>query len=133
MVSPHQPLHAWRVVGAPSGVAPSDHIVDAALARDHATLTYGERCFELTHTVGAGSARFLRLTEVGRLSATGSGRSVLVFVDDGYQAEQRIAPCQDAWDSAVLRDLDARALSALGRALLDEAARVIDDEEGILR
>ena len=131
MVSPHQPLHAWRLVDAGPGVAPRDDIVDAALAREHATLTYGERCFELTRSVEAGRKCFLRLTEVGRLIATGSGRPVLVFARDGYRAEQRIAPCQDALDRAVMRDLDAQALSALGRTLLDEAARVIDNEVGL--
>ena len=96
------------------------------------TLTYGARCFELTRTVEAGGKCFLRLTEVGRLAATGSGPAVLVFASGGYQAEQRVAPCKDALDGAVLRHLDARALSALGRALLDEAARAIDHEEGLL-
>ena len=124
-MSPHQPLHAWHLVEAVPGVAPRDDIVDAALARDHVTLTYGERCFELMRTVEAGGKCFLRLSEVGRLSLTGSGRAVLVFASGGYQAEQRIAPCKDALDGAVLRHLDAQARSALGQALLDEAARAV--------
>ena len=56
--------------------------------------------------------------------ATGSGRAVLVFARDGYRAEQRIVPCRDALDAEVLPDIDARALQALGRALLEDAAQV---------
>ena len=129
---PLDPLHSWQLVDAPPGAAIDPDLVEAALARDHATLTYGERCFELTRTLEAGGRCFLRLAEVGRLSRTGSGRAVLVFASGGYRAEQRIAPCQDALDGAVLRHLDAQARSALGRTLLDEAARAIDDEGGFL-
>ena len=107
----------------------SDDAVDAALARGHATLTYGERCFELTYSVEEGGACFLRLEEVGRLTTTGSGRAILVFARDGYRAEQRVVPCRDALDAEVLRDIDSRALQALGLALLDDAARALDGEE----
>ena len=128
---PLDPLHSWHLVDAPPGAASDADLVEAALSRDHVTLTYGEHCFELTRTVEAGGKCFLRLSEVGRLSLTGSGRPVLVFASGGYQAEQRIAPCKDALDGAVLRHLDAQARSALGRTLLDEAARVIDSEGGL--
>ncbi len=125
----HEPRHAWHLVDAPPGAETvGEDLLNEALSRDHVTLTYGERCFELTNVVEAGGTCFLRLAEVGRLSRTGSGRAVLVFARGGYQAEQRIAPCKDALDGAVLRDLDAGARSALGRALLDEAARVMDSE-----
>ena len=128
-VRPLDPPHSWHVVDAPSGAeVAGEDALDEALLRDHVTLTYGYRCFELTRTVEAGGTCFLRLSEVGRLSRTGSGRSVLVFASGGYRAEQRIAPCHDALDGAVMRDLDAQARSALGRALLDEAARALDSE-----
>jgi hypothetical protein len=122
------PLHSWRVVDAPRGVAGHD-AVDAALARGQATLSYGERCFEFTYAIEEGRACFLRLEEVGRLTATGSGRAILVFARDGYRAEQRVVPCRDALDAEVLRDIDPRALLALGLAMLDDAARALDTEE----
>ena len=127
------PLRSWHVVDAPPGAeVVGVDALDEALSRDHVTLTYGERCFELTRTVEAGGKCFLRLSEVGRLGLTGGGRAVLVFASGGYRAEQRVAPCQDAWDRAVLRDIDPRALSALGRTLLDDAARVMDGEGSLL-
>ena len=122
------PLHAWHLVDAAPGAAGHDEAVDAALALGHATLAYGERCFELTYTVEAGGACFLRLDEIGRLTRTGSGRSILVFARDGYHAEQRIAPCRDALDAEVLPDIDPRALQALGLALLEDAAHSLDRE-----
>ncbi len=67
--------------------------------------------------------------EVGRVSATGSGQTILALARDGYRVEQRVAPCRDALDAEVLRDLDHRALQALGWALLDDAARALDGEE----
>ena len=125
--------HAWHLLDAPPGAETvGEDLLDEALSRDHVTLTYGTRCFELMRTVEAGDKCLLRLTEVGRLTATGSGRAVLVLASGGYQAEQRIAPCQDALDGAVLRHLDAGALSAVGWALLDEVARAIDNEGGLL-
>ena len=120
------PLHSWRLVDAAPGVASHDEAVDVALARGHATLTYGERCFELTYTAEVGGKCLLRLEEIGRLTRTGSGRSILVFARDGYSAEQRIAPCRNALDAEVLRDLDPRALQALARGLLEDAARVLE-------
>ena len=128
-VSLQQPQHLWRLVDAPPGAAVSDDIVDEALSRDHVTLAYGERCFELTNTVEAGGACYLRLVEIGRVTDSGSGAPILIFARHGYRAEQRIVPCCDALDRAVLPDIGARALSALGRALLDDTARVIDGEE----
>ena len=122
------PLHSWHLVDAPPG-AGDDDAVDAALARGHATLTYGERCFEFTYTAEPGGACFLRLEEVGRLTSTGSGRSMLVFTRDGYHAEQRVVPCRDALDAEVLRDIDPRALQALGLTVLEDAARGLDREE----
>ena len=129
MVRQLDPLHSWHLVDAPPGAASDADAVDAALGRGHATLTYGERCFELTNTVEAGGACYLRIASIGRLTATGSGRVVLVFARDGYRAEQRIAPCRDALDREALRDIDAGALQALGRALLDDAARALDGED----
>ena len=129
METPLDPLHSWHLVDAPPSAARSDDAVDAALASGHATLTYGERCFEYTYTAEEGGACFLRLEEVGRLSATGSGRAVLVFARDGYRAEQRVVPCRDALDAEVLSDVDPRALQALGRVLLEDAARVLDSRQ----
>ena len=114
---PLGPPHSGQFVDAPPGAASEADLVEAALSRDHVTLTYGERCFELTRTVEAGGKCFLRFTEVGRLAATGSGPAVLVFASGGYRAEQRIAPCQDAWDKAVLREIAPDAPGALGGAL----------------
>ncbi len=129
MEAPPDSLHSWRLVDALSCVADHDDAVDAALARGQATLTYGQRCFEFTYSVRERSACFLRLEEVGRLSAMGSGRAVLVFTRDGYHSEQRVVPCRDGFDGDVLPDIDPRALQALGRALLDDAARGLDSEE----
>ena len=65
----------WRHGQTPRILAPcrrttgaaGDDAVDAALALGHATLTYGERCFEFTYSVEKSGACFLRLEEVGRL------------------------------------------------------------------
>lgn len=122
-------LHSWHLVDAPPG-ATSHDALEAALALGHATLTYGERCFEFTYSVEEKGACFLRFEEVGRLTKTGSGRSILVFARDGYHIEQRIVPCRDGFDAEVLPDIDPAALQALGLALLDEAARVLDGEVG---
>ena len=62
------PLHSWHLVEAPPGAASQRRAVDAALARGHATLTYGEHCFEFTYTAEEDGACFLRLAEVGRLT-----------------------------------------------------------------
>ena len=129
MEAPPESLHSWRLVDAPRGLVNHDDAIDTALARGRATLTYGERCFEFTYSVGERSACFLRLEEVGRLSATGSGRAVLVFARDGYHVEQRVVPCRDGLDADVLPDIGPKALQALGRALLDDAARGLDSEE----
>jgi aspartate oxidase len=122
------PLHSWRVVEAPPG-ASDDDAVEAALASGHATLTYGERCFEFTFAVEEGGACFLRLDEVGHLTATGSGRAILVFTRHGYHAERRIVPCRDALDAEVLRDLGGEALQVLGLGLLEDAALGLDSAE----
>ncbi len=129
METPLDSLHSWHLVDAPPSVAETAHAIDAALARGHATLAYGEHCFEFTYSVEVRGACFLRLEEVGRLTMTGSGRSILIFARDGYHAEQRIAPCRDGFDAEVLPNLNASALQALGLALLDDAARDLDDEE----
>jgi hypothetical protein len=129
MEKPPDPLHSWRLADAAPGAVGRDDAVEAALANGHATLAYGERCFEFTYAVEEGGACFLRLEEVGRLIATGTGRPVLVFARDGYRAEQRIVPCRDALDAEVLPDIDPRAKQALGRALLEDAARALDGEE----
>ena len=123
------PLHSWRPVDALPGAASDADAVDALLARGHATLAYGEGCFEFTTSLEVGGACFLRLVEVGRAGATGSGRTPLVSAHDGYRIEQRVAPCRTALDAEVLYDLDPKALQALGRALLDDAARGLDGEE----
>ncbi len=129
MVRLSHPLHSWHLVDAPPGAAVDAETVEAAFTRGQATLTYGERCFEFTNTVEAGGECSLRLEEVGRVTASGSGKALLVFSQDGYRAEQRIAPCRDALDGALLRDMDAQALQTLARSLLDEAARAMDIEE----
>ena len=130
MTSPH-PLHSWRLIDASSDAASDDCAGDEALARNHATLAYGERCFELTNAVEPNGDRHLRLAEVGRLSADGSGRAILALVRDGYRAEERIAPCRGSLDEATLREVDAKVLRVLGRALLGDAARDLDREGGL--
>ena len=129
MVRPLRPLHSWHLVDAPPGVAAHAETVETAFTRGQATLTYGERCFEFTNTVEAGGECSLRLQEVGRVTASGSGKALLVFSPDGYRAEERSAPCRDALDGALLRDIDAQVLQTLARALLDDAARAMDVEE----
>ena len=125
-----RPLHDWRLVDAPSGAETAGgDILNEALLRDHATLSYGERCFEFIYVAKEGDVCFLRLVEVGRLTKTGSGRSILVFARNGYHVEQRVAPCRDALDAEVLRDLDPEALRALGSAMLEETALGLDSEE----
>ncbi len=125
----HEPRHAWHLVDAPPGAETvGEDLLDEALSRDHVTLTYGERCFELTHIVEAGGTCFLRLARSAASAARGAAGRCSSSPRGGYQAEQRIAPCKDALDGAVLRDLDAGARSALGRTLLDEAARALDSE-----
>ena len=128
---PLSPLHSWHLVDASPGAAGDAATLEAAFTRGQATLTYGERCFEFTNTVEAGGECSLRLEEVGRVTAGGSGKSLLVFSQDGYRAEERIAPCRDALDGALLRDIDVQVLQALARALLDDAARAMDVEEGL--
>jgi len=128
-VRPLCPLHAWQLVDAPPGAASYARAVEAAFRRGQATLTYGERCFELTNTVEAGGECSLRLAEIGRVTVSGSGRALLVFSPGGYRAEERIAPCRDALDGALPRDIDAQVVQAYARALLDDAARAMDDEE----
>ena len=123
------PLHSWHLVDTAPGAAGRVDAVEAALASGNATLTYGERCFEFSYTVEEGGACFQRLEEVGRVTASGGGRAVLVFARDGYRAEQRIVPCRDALDAEALPDLDPEAMQALGRTLLEDAGRVLDGEE----
>jgi hypothetical protein len=129
METPPDSLHSWHLVDTPPGAVSDGGAVSAALALGHATLAYGERCFELTYGLGERGACFLRLKEVGRLTRTGSGRSVLVFARDGYSIEQRVTPCRDGFDAKVLPHIDPPALQALGEALLDDAARDLDQEE----
>ena len=124
------PCTLGDLVDAPPG-ASDDDALDAALARDHATLAYGEHCFEFTSKVGSDGDCLLRLQELGRLTTTASGRSILVFAHEGHEAEERIAPCRDALDRIVLRAPEAGVLVAFGRALLADAARALDDEEGL--
>ena len=119
------PLHSWHLIDASPDAASDDCAGDEALARNHATLAYGERCFELTNTVEPNGDCLLRLAEVGRLSAAGGGRAILALVRDGYRAEERIAPCRGPMDEAA----DAEALRTPGRALLDSAARDLDRED----
>ena len=123
------PLHCWYLADASRGSESGEAAVEAALGSGHATLTYGERCFEFTYTAEQRGACFLRLEEVGHLTRTGSGRMVLIFARDGYRAEERVAPCRDGFDAEVLPCIDAEALQALGRALLDDAARALDGKE----
>ena len=99
------------------------------LARNHATLAYGERCFELTNTVEPNGDSLLRLAEVGRLAATGP--MTLGLVRDGYRDEQRTAPCRGSMDEAARSAVDARVLRVHGRALLDDAARDLDSKVGL--
>jgi len=129
METPPDSLHSWHLVGAPAAAASHDDAVEAALALGHTTLTYGERCFEFTYSVEERRACFLRLKQVGRLSATGSGRAVLVFARDGYRVEQRVVPCRDGLDAEVLPDIDPKAPQTLGWALLEDTARVLDGGE----
>ena len=126
METPPDSLHSWHLVDAPPGAAKGDGAVEAALADGHATLAYGERCFELTYSIEVRGACFLRLEEVGRLSMTVSGRSILIFTRDGYRLEQRVVPCRDGFDAEVLPCVDPAALQALGLALLDNASRDLD-------
>ena len=126
---PQQPLHSWRLVEAPPGAAPSEDVAEAVLSRSHATLVYGESCFEVTTAAEAGGLCVLRLEYVGRLAATGSGPPVLVFAAGHYSAEQHVAPCRDALDGSALWDGDAEVLRATVGALLDDAAHAMDVEE----
>ena len=123
------PLHSWRLVEAPPGAAPPEDVVEAVLSRTHATLVYGESCFEVTTAAEAGGLCVLRLVHVGRLAATGSGPPVLVFAAGDYSAEQHVAPCRDALDGSALWDGDAEVLRATLGALLDDAAHAMDVEE----
>ena len=97
MDRPPDPSHSWHLVDAPSGTS-DDDALDAALESEHATLAYGEHCFEFTSKVGSDGDCLLRLHELGRLTATASGRSILVFAREGHEAEERIVPCGDALD-----------------------------------
>jgi hypothetical protein len=117
------------MIDASPDAASDDCACDEALARKHATLTYGERCFELTNTVEPNGDCLLRLAEVGRLSAAGSGRAILALVRDGYRAEKLIAACRGSMDEVDLREVDVGVLRTLARALLDDAARDVDGED----
>lgn len=128
-MSPLRPLHSWQLVDAPPGAAADAETVEAAFNRGQATLTYGERCFEFTNTVEAGGECSLRLEEIGRVTVSGKGKALLVFSPGGYLAEERIAPCRDARDRALLRDVNAQRLQTHARALLDDAARAMDGRE----
>ena len=123
---PQQPLHSWRLVEAPPGAATREDVVEAVLSRTHATLVYGESCFEVTTSVEAGGLCALHLERVGRLAATGSGPPVLVFAGDDYSDEQAVAPCRDALDGSALWDGDAEVLRATLGTLLDDAAHAMD-------
>lgn len=122
-----QPFHSWHLHDAPPDATDSG-VGDEVLARNHATLTYGERCFELTNTVEPNGDSLLRLAEVGRFAA--SGPMTLGLVRDGYRDEQRIAPCSGSMDEAARHEVDAKVLRVLGRALLDGAARDLDGRVG---
>jgi hypothetical protein len=126
--SPH-PLHSWHLIDASPDAASHHCAGDEALARTHATLAYGERCFELTNTVEPNGDCLLSLSEVGRLSAAGSGRAILALAPDGYRAEERIATCRRSMDEVALSEVDDDALCALGRTLLDDAARDLDRKD----
>ena len=122
------PPYSWHLVDAPPG-ASDDDALDAALESEHATLAYGEHCFEFTSKVGSDGDCLLRLHELGRLTTTASGRSILVFAREGHEAEERIVPCHDALDRIARPAAESGVLVASGRALLADAARLLDDEE----
>jgi hypothetical protein len=129
MDRPLDPLHSWHLVDAPPGTPSAGAAVESALGRGQATLTYGERCFEFLYAVETGGACFVRLQEIGHLTWAGSGAPILVFTPEGRRVERRVVPCRDGLDAQVLPNVDPEALQALGLALLDEAARGLDEEE----
>ena len=125
-----QTIHNWELA---DGLAVEDLGGDAigvALSHDHATLWYGSHCFEFTKSVDEHGECLLRLEEVGRSVATGSGPTVMLFVEHGYLKEQRLALCRAIFvDHVDEPDIDALLLRVTGRALLADAARIMDVEE----
>jgi hypothetical protein len=116
------------LVGGPDDSVGLD-AVDRALSGTQATLWYGPHCFEFTNTARESGDCLLRLEEVGRRAETGSGRTVMLFVEHGYRVEQLVAPCRILLEGIDMRDLDAKVLRVMGRALLADTARVMDIED----
>ena len=125
---PRQPRHSWRLVGAP-GAAPPEDVVEAVLSRSHATLVYGESCFEVTTAVEAGGLCVLRLVMSAAWPRRGAGRRCSSSRAATTSTSRAVAPCRDALDGSALCDGDREVLRATLGALLDDAAHAMDAAE----
>ncbi len=55
-----------------------------------------------------------------------------MFAREAHEAQEHIAPCRDASDRTIRPAAESDVLVAFGRALLADAARLLDDEEQAL-
>jgi hypothetical protein len=128
MVTTHHDRQSWRLVATLD--APAGDVVEVAVSRGQATLWYGVHCFELTTTAESGGERVLRIEEVGRRAQTEGDVTVMLLLKDGYHAEQLVVPRRPSCSpgDSGRPDADGRTLRALGWALLDDTARIMDIE-----